>query len=96
MKRELCKFLSGAVAGLAYAHVAYAVAVSRGILNEPVFLGRRWMTEYLWAEAGVYSVVSLGLAYCGWFRKPQETLQESRASVTNMAEQTAPSPKESH
>jgi hypothetical protein len=35
MKRELCKFLSGAVAGLAYAHVAYAVAVSRGILNEP-------------------------------------------------------------
>jgi hypothetical protein len=54
------------------------------------------MTEYLWAEAGVYSVVSLGLAYCGWFRKPQETLQESRASVTNMAEQTAPSPKESH
>jgi hypothetical protein len=86
MKRELCKFLAGAVAGLAYGHVAYAVAVSRGIITVPVWRGREWKPEYMWAEAGAYSVVSLGLAYCGWFRKSQEALQESRASVTNMGD----------
>jgi hypothetical protein len=83
MKRELCKFLAGAVAGLAYAHVGYAVAVSRGMLNEPIFLGRKWKTEYLWAEAGAYSVVSLRLAYCGWISKPQEQLQKPTTSATD-------------
>jgi hypothetical protein len=29
MSRELCKFLAGAVAALAYGHAVYAVAVSR-------------------------------------------------------------------
>lgn len=43
MNREVCKFLSGSFAGLAYVHAAYAVATSRGIINEPVFLGRRWL-----------------------------------------------------
>jgi hypothetical protein len=94
MKRELCKFLAGVVAGLAYVHVAYAVAVSRGILNEPIFLGRKWRLEYICAEAGAYSVVSLGLAYCGWFRKPREELQVSRPSVANIGEQTAPTPQD--
>jgi hypothetical protein len=86
MKREICKFLAGAVAALAYGHAVYAVLVSRGTLNQPIWRGRKWKTEYMWAEAGAYSVVSLGLAYCGWFRKPQEALQESRASVTNMGD----------
>ena len=96
MKRELCKFLAGVVAGLAYVHVAYAVALSRGIINQPVWRGRKWRLEYICAEAGAYSVVSLGLAYCGWFRKPQETLQESRPSVTIDEEQTTLTPENIH
>lgn len=66
MKREVCKFLSGSFAALAYAHAAYAVATSRGIINEPVFLGRRWGVGYMWTEAAVYSAVSLALGYKGW------------------------------
>ncbi|VBA47546.1 hypothetical protein LAUMK142_00812 [Mycobacterium pseudokansasii] len=42
MNREVCKFFSGSFAALAYVHAAYAVATSRGIVDEPVFLGRRW------------------------------------------------------
>jgi hypothetical protein len=36
VNREMCKFLSGTFAGVAYAHVGYAVATSAGIINEPV------------------------------------------------------------
>lgn len=42
MKRDAYKFLAGSAAGLAYTHAAYAVAASNGIINEPVFLGRKW------------------------------------------------------
>jgi hypothetical protein len=35
MKREICKFLAGAVAALAYGHAVYAVLVSRGTLTSP-------------------------------------------------------------
>lgn len=59
MKREVCKFFSGSFAALAYVHAAYAVATSRGIINEPVFLGRRWGVGYMWTEAAVYSAVSV-------------------------------------
>lgn len=72
MKREFAKFFSGAFAALAYAHAAYAVATERGIINEPVFLGRRWGAGYMWTEAAVYSGVSLALGYAGWIAKPQE------------------------
>ena len=54
MKREVCKFFSGSFAALAYVHAAYAVATSRGIINEPVFLGRRWGVGYMWTEAAVH------------------------------------------
>jgi hypothetical protein len=76
MKREACKFLSGSFAALAYAHAGYAVATSRGIINEPVFLGRRWGVGYMWTEAAVYSAISLALGYVGWHSKPQLPLQE--------------------
>lgn len=66
MKREVCKFLSGSFAALAYAHAAYAVATSRDIINEPVFLGKRWGVGYMWTEAAVYSAASLVLGYLGW------------------------------
>ena len=94
MKRELCKFLAGVVAGLAYVHVAYAVALPRGIINQPVWRGRKWKLEYIWAEAATYSVVSLALAYFGWLRKPREELQVSRPSVASVGEQIAPTPQD--
>lgn len=56
MKREVCKFLSGSFAALAYAHAAYAVATSRDIINEPVFLGKRlgcWV--HVDRSSGVFS-----------------------------------------
>ncbi len=66
MNREVCKFFSGAFAALAYAHGAYAIATSRGIISEPVFLGKRWGVGYMWTEAAVYTVVSVVFGYRGW------------------------------
>jgi hypothetical protein len=66
MNREVCKFFSGSFAALAYAHGAYAVATSHGIISEPVFLGKRWGVGYMWTEAAVYSVASVALGYLGW------------------------------
>ena len=84
MKREVCKFFAGSFAALAYAHAAHAVATSRGIINEPVFLGRRWgVVGYMWTEAAVYSAVSLALGYVGWISKPQEQLEKSTTYPTN-------------
>jgi len=83
MKREVSKFFSGAFAALAYVHAASAVATDRGIINEPVFLGRRWGVGYMWTEAAVYSAVSLALGYLGWISKPQEQLQKSTTFTTD-------------
>ena|SRR6516225_9587386 len=83
MKREVCKFFSGSFAALAYVHAAYAVATDRGIINEPIFLGRRWGVRYMWTEAAVYSAVSLALGYVGWISKPQGRLQEPTTSETD-------------
>jgi hypothetical protein len=83
MKREACKFFSGSFAALAYAHAAYAVATDRGIISEPIFLGRRWGVGYMWTEAAVYSAVSLALGYFGWMSKPQE---QQRKSMTIAAD----------
>jgi hypothetical protein len=66
MKREVCKFFSGSFAALGYAHAAYAVATSRGIINEPVFLGRRWGVGFMWSEAAIYTAVAVALGYAGW------------------------------
>lgn len=71
MNREACKFFSGAFAALAYVHGAYAVATSTGVINEPVFLGRRWGVGYMWTEAAVYTAISVGLGYLGWGRTTQ-------------------------
>ncbi len=83
MNREVCKFFSGSFAGLAGVHVAYAVATSRGIINAPVFLGRRWGAGHMWTEAAVYSAVSLALGYVGWISKPQEQLRKSTTFATD-------------
>ncbi|WP_262491032.1 hypothetical protein [Mycobacterium simiae] len=83
MNREVSKFLSGSFAALAYVHAAYAVATSRGLINEPVFLGRRWSVGYMWTEAGLYLAVSLTLGYFGWVTKPQEQQQKSTNIATD-------------
>lgn len=66
MNRDAYKFLSGSAAALAYAHAAYAVAASKGIMNEPVLFGRKWGVGFAWAEVAIYSAVSVALAYRGW------------------------------
>ena len=81
MNREVCKFLSGSFGALAYVHAAYAVATSRGIINEPVFLGRRWGVGYMWTEAAVYSALSVALGYAGWSSKPQAHHQQTVSSA---------------
>ncbi len=83
MNREVCKFLSGSFAALAYVHAAYAVATSHGVINEAVFLGRRWGSGYAWAEAAVYSAASFALGYVGWASKAQEQLQKSTNYATD-------------
>jgi hypothetical protein len=66
MNREACKFFSGAFAALGYAHAAYAVATSHGVINEPVFLGRRWGVGFMWTEAAIYTVVAVALGRIAW------------------------------
>lgn len=70
MNREASKFLSGAFAGIAYAHAGYAIAASSGIIDEPVFLGRKWGVGFMWTEAVVYAAVSAALGYVGWRSQP--------------------------
>ena len=62
MRGDGFKFLAGAAAAMAYTHAAYAVAVSRGVINEPIFLGRKWGVGFMWIEAVIYSAISLALA----------------------------------
>lgn len=82
MNREACKFFSGAFAGIAYAHAGYAVATSRGILDEPIFLGRKWGVGFMWTEAIVYTAISAALGYAGWRSQPVQ-LREVSAPETN-------------
>ncbi|QEN14876.1 hypothetical protein ACQ856_24655 [Mycolicibacterium psychrotolerans] len=80
MNREACKFFSGSFAALGYAHAAYAVATSRGIINEPVFLGRRWGVGFMWSEAAIYTALAVALGYAGWGAKDQEQQRSIQGS----------------
>lgn len=82
MNREASKFFSGAFAGIAYAHAGYAIAASNGIINEPIFLGRKWGVGFMWAEAVVYAAISAALGYAGWRSQPVK-LQMVGAPETN-------------
>jgi hypothetical protein len=70
MNREASKFFSGAFAGIAYAHAGCAVAASNGIIDEPIFLGRKWGVGFMWTEAVVYAAISAALGYLGWRSRP--------------------------
>ena len=90
MNREACKFFSGAFAALAYAHGAYAVATSSGVIDEPVFLGRRWGVGYMWTEAVVYTAISVGLGYLGWGRRTTQAAQPPVATPASAAQNLHP------
>lgn len=82
MNREVCKFLSGSFGAMAYGHAAYAVMTSRGIINEPVFLGKKWGVGYMWTEAAAYTAISVALGYAGWRSTPRAHQQTTATSVT--------------
>lgn len=65
-KREVCKFLSGFLAGAGVAHANMGFAIAMGMFNEPHYLGRTWSASTLWIGAAVYLVASLVLGYLGW------------------------------
>lgn len=66
MKREVSKFFCGVFAGFAFTHVGVAIAISTGIFDEPIFLGRTWGVGYTLIEAAVYTAISAALGYAGW------------------------------
>ena len=72
MNREVFKFFSGSFAALGYAHAAYAVATSRGVISEPIFLGRRWGVGFMWSEAAIYTALAVVLGYAGWREQDRE------------------------
>ncbi|AXO24508.1 hypothetical protein MAHJHV58_29320 [Mycobacterium avium subsp. hominissuis] len=82
MNREVSKFFCGAFAGIAYAHAGYAIAASAGIIDEPIFLGRKWGVGFMWTEAVVYTAISAALGYAGW-RSPPATPREVSAPATD-------------
>ncbi|MEZ0357386.1 hypothetical protein [Mycobacterium sp. SA01] len=93
MNREACKFFSGSFAALGYAHAAYAVATSRGIINEPVFLGRRWGVGFMWSEAAVYTALAVALGYAGWGAERHEQQRSIQATEPMAAaEASRPAP----
>jgi hypothetical protein len=81
MKREVSKFFCGAFAGIAYAHAGYAIAASSGIIDEPIFLGRKWGVGFMWTEAIVYSAVSVALGHVGWGSERHRPHQASVATT---------------
>jgi hypothetical protein len=87
MNREVCKFLSGTFAGIAYAHAGYAVATSSGIMTEPIFLGRKWGVGLMWTEAVVYSAISLALGSVGWRSERGRT--QTTTPVNGQSKQSA-------
>ncbi|UXA05822.1 hypothetical protein KXD96_23455 [Mycobacterium sp. SMC-2] len=78
----MSKFFCGAFAGIAYAHAGYAIAASAGIVDEPMFLGRKWGVGFMWTEAVVYTAISAALGYAGWRRQPVK-LHEAGAPETD-------------
>ncbi len=70
MNRDVSKFFCGAFAGIAYAHAGYAIAASSGVIDEPIFLGRKWGVGFMWTEAIAYAAISVALGYVGWRSQP--------------------------
>lgn len=89
MNREVGKFLCGAFAGIAYAHAGYAIAASSGIIDEPIFLGRKWGVGFMCREAAVYSAISVAFGYAGWGPRPVESRGVGTPETNGQSDQTA-------
>ncbi len=89
MKREVSKFFCGAFAGIAYAHAGYAIAASSGIIDEPIFLGRKWGVGFMWTEAVVFSAVSVALGYVGWGSERHHRHEMRVATTTGQKQGTS-------
>ncbi|MBI2693449.1 hypothetical protein [Mycobacterium nebraskense] len=85
----MSKFFCGAFAGIAYAHAGYAIAASAGIIDEPIFLGRKWGIGFMWTEAVVYTAVSAALGYAGWRREPAKLYELSTPETNGQTKQGA-------
>lgn len=93
MNREVSKFFCGAFAGIAYAHAGYAVAASSGIIDEPIFLGRKWGVGFMWTEAVVYAAISAALGYAGWRAQPVRLHEVSTLGTDGRGKHDASAPK---
>jgi hypothetical protein len=87
MNREVSKFFSGAFAGIACAHAGYAIAASNAIIDEPIFLGRKWGVGLMWTEAIVYTATSVGLGYLGWRSQPIKLQEVSAPELSGQSKQ---------
>lgn len=65
-RREVCKFLSGFLAGAGLVHANIGFGIASGMFNEPHYLGHTWGAGSLWVGAGCYLLASLLLGYLGW------------------------------
>ncbi len=66
MKRDILKFLCGAMAAACYGHLVYARWTAKGTISVPVFKGREWGVGKMLTEAAIYGAVSAALGYLGW------------------------------
>ena len=89
MNRDVSKFFCGAFAGIAYAHAGYAIAASSGIIDEPIFLGRKWGVGFMWTEAVVYTAISVALGYVGWRSQPIKFQEVSASETDGQSKQAA-------
>jgi hypothetical protein len=89
MNNEVSKFFCGAFAGIAYAHAGYAIAASNGIIDEPIFLARKWGVGFMWTEAVVYTAISLALGYVGWRSQPIKLQEVSASEADGQSQQGA-------
>ena len=75
MKRDIVKFLCGAMAAACYGHLVYARWTAKGKISVPVFKGRQWGVGKMLTEAAVYGAVSAALGYLAWRPEAGRALQ---------------------
>ncbi len=75
MKRDIVKFLCGAMAAACYGHLVYARWTAKGKISVPVFKGRQWGIGKMLTEAAVYGAVSAALGYLAWRPETRQSLQ---------------------
>ena len=78
MKRDILKFLCGAMAAACYGHLVYARWTAKGKISVPVFKGREWGVGKMLTEAAIYGAVSAALGYLASRPDARQSLQPAR------------------